>query len=724
MKIYLDTESAGLKGKLHTIQYSFDRDPVKILRCSRASVDDYMELLTELDDPDNILVGFNLGFDLWKLYQHFRPQEPFLCQVLDLYQHTLKSKPLCYYPLVGGKAVVKLNRIPLDYADTITDMICRKISSVLPDIAKIRVTRSAESAVEGETIPLCSLSFTVRIPAKLKELARLFLPEEEKSSILKFDEVLKLPKDFIYLDEEGNQNTGFTEDTRFPYVRPEEKHLYKGLWRLNEIILDSPKGKKALTYMRHDVEYLWKLEDWLTKQGNTIEVDDDDICTHVVAYTKYFGFPVDVPAAKELSSRFTKEMEGLSKSLGIDLESPKARLELLKKHADVPAAITSTSAKNLEILVEEDTGFLTEAGVEIARQMAKYKPLAQRRKQLEVITESNGRVYPDFVVLGTTTHRMRGTGGLNFQGVSREGDIRGLFLTSMGGDFDGLEWVIAANVYQDEEMLSGLANGTDPHTLAVHLLSDKYAGKTYDELIDLKKAGDSEFKDARNSMKRVNFGVLYQAGPWKISQELNCTPEEAEDKMNRAYFSHYKSLAKKREELARLFCTADFETWDRQSVAAMSDRVEGVFGDVRYICFERFLASYLWENANTIAAVAADDPRTIVRRSEKGPQTIQNCIRSSALGAASGIQKAVMRQLGNFPIQNAGARLTKKLMRRLWEKHHLPMMNVHDEIDIPRDVAADFDEVKETVDQFVKEQGEKIKHLSMEWKRTNTWADK
>jgi len=707
MRVYLDVESAGLKGRLHTIQYALGRNYVKILRVSQNP--DYSELLSILRDKETVLVGFNLGFDLWKLYQLFQPGKPFQCQTLDLYQHTLKSKPLCYFPLIGGKAVIKVNKVPSYYVDKVQEKIEKKLNSVLPPIAKIKVKESCKNY-------LTSLEFTVKIPAKLKILARLFLLDDgEVEEILNFSDVLKLPKD-----------CGWTEDKRFPVIRSiEEEELYEALWRENESILDSPAGQKSLKYMVKDVEYLWKLEDWLLKQGNTVEIDDDDICTHVVAYTKYFGFPVDKPLAKEIQDKYREDMVEIKDSLGINPESPYERLSLLKEHANIPQAITSTDSLSLKILTEEtEAGILTEQGLEIAAKLYRYKPLAQRRKQLEVITEGDGRVYPDFVVLGTTTHRMRGTGGLNFQGIARDGDIRRCFLTSMGGDFDGLEWCIAANVYQDPAMLRGLREGTDAHTLAVLLLKEEYCLNTYEELIQLKAAKDPDFLAARNKMKRVNFGVLYQAGPVKIGLELNCPPEEAEQKMNDCYFSHYKTLAENRKNLLKQFCTADFLAWDKSSVGKMADHVTGVFGDVRWICFEKFAAHFLWSSAKEFADLAGGDQSQILRSELKGKQEIGQAIVSAILGAASGIQKTVMRQLGNYTIQNAGARLTKKLMRRLWECHHVPMLNVHDEIDVPGDWGGDYESVKKTVDEFLSKYSETFEKLEMSWQKTRTWADK
>jgi len=156
----------------------------------------------------------------------------------------------------------------------------------------------------------------------------------------------------------------------------------------------------------------------------------------------------------------------------------------------------------------------------------------------------------------------------------------------------------------------------------------------------------------------------------------------------------------------------------------MDDHVDGVFGDTRWICFERFLASFLWENAGGFSDLAKGDETFVIRQEAKGRQQVSAAIRSAVLGAASGIQKAVMRQLGNYFIQNAGARLTKKLMRAIWEEFFIAMMNVHDEIDCPADVPVDYRLVKKTVQKFIEKYREQFEGLSMDWNKTETWADK
>lgn len=726
MRVYVDTESAGLKGPLHTIQYSINRQPIKIIRCSdpftKSQGDDYTNFISFLYDPCVILVGFNLGFDLEKLYQWFGVKigvlQPFKCQTIDLYQKTLTNPPLCYFPLVGGKAIIKLSCIPNAYEEQLKQILVEKMREVLPPIALIEVKRSAKKEIPT----VCTLEFKVRIPAKLKELVKLFLPEELKREILLFKEVLKVPNDF-----------GWKENKRFPWITEEEIPLYQEVFDANEKILDDPNSP-AYTYITKDVEYLWYLEDWLESFGADLTPDFNDTCTHIVAFTKVFGFGVDQKKAQELSDSYAARMKEIEGDLQINVQSSQQRVELLRENlleelkplADT--LITSTGKPKLSILLSE--GLLTPRGEEIARELLEYKPLAQRRKQLEILIASPcGKVFPDFRVLGTGTNRMGGRGGFNFQGIAREGDIRQLFYTSSGGDYDNLEVMIAAQLFGDKELQKDILSGVDLHTKTCSLMfPDKFPGLSYQDLMEIKSNPSNsdykKFKEYRHKAKGINFAILYFAGAFKIASILECTPEEAEEKLNENFFSCYPSLLKTREVFFKNFCTADFTTWDKTSVSRMKDCVGNLFGIRKYIVFEKFVANFLWSETEKISSVAKGDSRKVDRKKGKGPQPMQQAIRSSLLGAASTIQKSLYRQLGNYPIQSTGAILTKKLMTEVWNKHHVPMMNVHDEILIPSGFEDDIYDIQDTIQKFLEKWKKEIPGLNMDFIPMQTWADK
>jgi hypothetical protein len=72
------------------------------------------------------------------------------------------------------------------------------------------------------------------------------------------------------------------------------------------------------------------------------------------------------------------------------------------------------------------------------------------------------KFHPDFNVIGTLSTRMSGGSGLNAQGIKKEKSVRGCFplkwegMVLSGGDFDSFEVVLAAAVYQDEDLFNAL----------------------------------------------------------------------------------------------------------------------------------------------------------------------------------------------------------------------------------------------------------------------------
>ena len=125
-----------------------------------------------------------------------------------------------------------------------------------------------------------------------------------------------------------------------------------------------------------------------------------------------------------------------------------------------------------------------------------------------------------------------------------------------------------------------------------------------------------------------------------------------------------------------------------------------------------------------LSNVAKDSSKLVIRRESKGWQEMKQAIRSACLGAASAIQKGVYRQLGNFPIQSAGAICTKIVMSSLWDQLGIPMMNVHDEIIVPKEYEDYYERAKETVSLALKELEKTIPYLTLDWKKIKTWAEK
>jgi len=711
-KLYLDVETSGLKGKLNLVQYKFVREEgglssIKLIRPFQQPEE--METLKGvLNQEDTILYGYNIGFDLWKLYQYYKCV-PFRCQVIDLWLHVLRDNPLCYYPL-RGKSIIVVKKIPSNCVDKMELKISNKLSSMLPDMFNIKVKHSEDK----DNKELITLAFRVEFNVKLKTLVSKLFGEKT----LDYDDCFKLPD--------------WKENNRIPVILPEEQELYDNLWKINEKILDNPYSR-AWIYSTKDVEYLELIENWLIKNNsyNEIPITDNDICTHIVAYTKYHGFKTNKEKVLLKKESLIKELKSIKNNcdlVGVNPLSNKDKKEFFNAHLVEDAVMPpSLDKKHLKIAIQD--GILNEEGIKFFTELLEYQSLNQRLKQMEVFEAGNGMVYPDFRVYGTTTNRMAGTSGINFQGIARDGDIRELVYCSQGGDFDSLEIGIAASYFQDIQMLSDLDRGVDLHTQTACLL--KLLPMSYEEAMVLKVNKDidldtkKKFKNARATGKKINFEILYFATSHKVADTLNIDEENAELLMKENFFKHYPQLLKTRDKYYKEICTADTTSWDRNSIQNMKIEVQDAVGNSRYLLIEKEIANYFWKNSNSIAKEIGNGMEgKIVRQEVKGEQTYTNALHSALLGAVIGIQNSLYRQCGNFPIQSTGASITKALMVKIWKVFHIPMMNVHDEIMIPSDYESIYTEVKKTVDDFVAVNKTIVKHLSMSWTAIKNWGEK
>jgi DNA polymerase I-like protein with 3'-5' exonuclease and polymerase domains/flagellar biosynthesis chaperone FliJ len=715
--LYLDVESSGLKGPLNLIQYKYKDGPIVMFRPYKEP-EEAKKLLMLLNDKKTRLVGYNIVFDIYKLYQFYTPSEPFKCSCIDLYLHVLRGKPLNRYPS-RGKSVIQIKNIPSNCVEKMEEKITKKLYEFIPNFFTIKVKHSEDK--KDKT--LVSLSFKISFDLKLKSLiAKLF-----KEETLEY-------KDCFFLMKDENKKVSFiTEDERLKY---------DALYAQNEAILDDPNSK-AWEYSKKDIEYLLMLEKWLIEQGNEVSSDENDFCTHIVAYTKFHGFTVNVNKIVEKKQEIEKEMLKAKKvcdDFGVNPLSPKQKKEAYEKYMSEESLIPSSlNKKNIQIALKE--GFLNEEGIKLFENLLNYQSYNQRLNQIEIFelsAKKTGKVFPDFRVFGTATNRMAGTGGLNFQGISSEQGIRELVYASQGGDFDSLEIGIAASYFQDKQMLADLDNGVDLHTQSACLLG--LTDFTYENAMKIKdlrldtfspekqqilKKMKTDFKKARSKAKQINFAILYFATAHKIGDVLGLDSENAEKLMNETFFTHYPQLLENRQKFQDDIVTADTDSWSKNCIDKMVETVTDAVGNVRNFSVEKQIAKYFWENSQKLADEITEDLKgKVVRRQEKGEQTYKNAVLSAILGAVINIQNTLYRQAGNYPIQATGATYTKRLMQEIWQRHGVPMMNVHDEILIPANFENKVDEINNTVQEFIKKHKKITKHLSMEWKKITNWSEK
>jgi DNA polymerase-1 len=95
-------------------------------------------------------------------------------------------------------------------------------------------------------------------------------------------------------------------------------------------------------------------------------------------------------------------------------------------------------------------------------------------------------------------------------------------------DYSQVELRVMAHLSGDESLIAALNNGEDIHT---------FTAKNIFNVED----DDQVLPEMRRIAKIVNFGIMYGAGPFRLSQELDVPFVEAK-KIKDAYFDKYKGI--------------------------------------------------------------------------------------------------------------------------------------------------------------------------------------
>lgn len=179
------------------------------------------------------------------------------------------------------------------------------------------------------------------------------------------------------------------------------------------------------------------------------------------------------------------------------------------------------------------------------------KTLSTYLRPYAKLARADNKIHCTFHLNGTSTGRLS-SAGPNLQNVpyitarrtkkDAEGNdvvvhpgynIKKLFVASKPGyvivncDIKGAELRVYTAYSHDDLMIEALRKGMDVHSL----VTSKVYKLDYDLVQSLKET-DPDIKDKRTRCKRTVFGTFYGAGPFKISQQIGSTKEEAEQLQN------------------------------------------------------------------------------------------------------------------------------------------------------------------------------------------------
>jgi len=281
-----------------------------------------------------------------------------------------------------------------------------------------------------------------------------------------------------------------------------------------------------------------KLDDEnLSKFFNEIEIPLLPVLTEM----EFNGMYIDFDLLKTMSIKIGKKLDGLIKDIyqesGFEFNINSTQ-QLAKILFDIKGLPEIKKRSTAEDVLERLKGqhLLPELVLEY-RKLNKLK-----NTYIDALPElklpSTGRIHSTFNQTITATGRLSSSNP-NFQNIpikTEEGrEIRKAFKSNnrdwviFSADYSQIELRIMAHLSQDTSLVDAFNNGDDIHS--------RTAADVYNVSIN----------DVQPSMRRtakiVNFGLLYGAGPFRMSQELGIPQKEAKALIEK-YFDTYSGIKK------------------------------------------------------------------------------------------------------------------------------------------------------------------------------------
>jgi hypothetical protein len=734
--VMLDIESVGLKGDIVSIQVSYAYMKLEYIFIPSLIKDninkEYEQFKQDLNNPDYCFIGFNIAFDLWKLYTLFKPNSPFKATFLDLSFHLLDSD-LLNSILSSGKTLLYFKAIPKEISPYFDTCLREILKDIFPSKVELKKKETTYSNINKgnlkkseKTKDFTDLSYRSKLNRKLKTICSLLF---RKNKIYN-------GTDALYLKELNENKTTF-------FVANEEVEKYNLIKnKLISALID--KNSHTYKYSLDDIRLLWELKLWIEiETGYILKMNINDCCSNIIAYTKYIGFKIDMEKANSLLTKLNNRMLEIKKTIPlVNINSFQQRLNLLKTHTKNNSlysnAIVSINKNSIQEYIDAD--ILNEQGLIYAKMFIERGQLAQRIKQLDsLITKYDGkRIYPDLRIDGAVTNRMSGQGGLNFQGIPRDGEIRELIQTSFGGDFASLEITLANGaIGVFKEQLENFEKGTalDLHTFtAMNVFTEEWEeifGTEQNMQIiiksvkvikeDKKNKYYYKFKELRNKGKQANFTMLY-GGTTRLGIK------EAEK-----FYSTYPEIKEFHKKVNKSFLTLcpenEVPNWSIEAINYMKEGIQNIFGYKRYIKFEKTICKSIFSKMdlfinNLVNILPTDLLSKEYTRNKNKTQKIDSLSKSILCGSLVNLQNILSRQIKNFPIQSSGSEVCKYLMVYLFSKCNIPMLNIHDEIIVPTEYLGQYDNAKKYLKLFLLHHKKHTPFLDMELDLMKNWSDK
>ncbi len=287
---------------------------------------------------------------------------------------------------------------------------------------------------------------------------------------------------------------------------------------LTEIFLKELKTQKLYNYfMAIEIDLLPVLIDM---QFNGIFVDKD----YLAIRSDEIGIKIDA-LHNEITKLADQDFNVNSSQQLAQILFDKLALPMIKKRSTAEAVLSELKHKH-----------------ELPKLVLEYRKLFKlKNTYLDPIPTNinsiSNRVHSSFNQTMTATGRLSSSSP-NFQNIpirTEDGkDVRKAIRAQssdyqiFSADYSQVELRVMAHLSQDEALIQALNNGEDIHTF------------TAKNIFSIDKDEDV-LPEMRRTAKIVNFGIMYGAGPFRLSQELDVPFGEAK-KIKDAYFNKYKGI--------------------------------------------------------------------------------------------------------------------------------------------------------------------------------------
>lgn len=324
-------------------------------------------------------------------------------------------------------------------------------------------------------------------------------------------------------------------------MQPIEELIGKGKEQLR---MDQVPVEKVTFYAAEDADIALQLQPILAAQLEATQTYDvfqriEMPLVPVLMAMEANGVYLNIALLQQMSQQLTQQIEQLVQKIyalaGVEfnINSPKQLGEILFDKLNLPKIKgTSTDVTVLEQLQHRHP--LPEAVLEYRGLVKLQNTYLDALPQL--VNPQTGRIHSSFNQTGTATGRLSSSEP-NFQNIPIRTeigrDIRKAFVPQrphwqmLSADYSQIELRIMAHLSQDKELVRAFLEDVDIHA--------RTAARVFGV------AEEEVRPEMRRVAKVVNFGIMYGAGPFRMSEELGISRGEA-NQLIQQYFKTYPGI--------------------------------------------------------------------------------------------------------------------------------------------------------------------------------------